>query len=87
MVLVWLRGLRDLRTKIAQPPQPSPPPQPRAHKIEPKSVRTLHEGSRKKFQSYFLRPTQSKIVLVLQSVLMAGWRAYRLSCLGRLGAF
>jgi hypothetical protein len=86
MVLVWLRGLRDLRTKIAQPPQPSPPRQPRAHKFEPKSVRTLHEGSGKKFQGFFLQPIQSKSVLVLYSVLMAGGRAYRLSCLGRLGA-
>jgi hypothetical protein len=49
MVLVWLRGLREFRTKIAQPPQPFPTHLPRAAKIKPKSVPTLHEGTRKSF--------------------------------------
>lgn len=43
MVCMGLRVLRDLRTKIVQPPRPSPPPQPRAHKIKPKRVPTIHE--------------------------------------------
>jgi hypothetical protein len=63
MVLVWLRGLRNLRTKFAQPPRPFPTRQPRAHKIEPKSVRTLHEGSSKSSQCILLLTTQSQIVL------------------------
>jgi hypothetical protein len=45
MVCMALRGLRDLRTKIAEPPRPPPPGQPRAHKIKPKSVPTIHEES------------------------------------------
>ena len=47
MLLVTVRGLRNLRTKFAQPPRPFPTRQPRAHKIKPKGVRTLHKGSRK----------------------------------------
>jgi hypothetical protein len=43
MVLVWLRGLREFRTKIAQPPQPFPPHLPRAAKIKPKTVRTYYK--------------------------------------------
>jgi len=63
MVLVGLRGLRNLRTKFAQPPRPFPTRQPRAHKIKPKSVRTLHEGSSKSSQCILLLPTQSENVL------------------------
>jgi hypothetical protein len=53
MVLVWLRGLRESRTKIGGTQQVFPPPQPRARKIKPKSVRTLHERSSKKIQILF----------------------------------
>jgi hypothetical protein len=54
MVLVWLRGLRNLRSKFARTPQPFPPGQPRAHKIEPKGVRTIHERGSKKSQTKLL---------------------------------
>jgi hypothetical protein len=55
MVLVWLRGLREFRTKIAQLPQPFPPHLPRAAKIKPKTVRTLYEGEEKNvFSAIFL---------------------------------
>jgi hypothetical protein len=53
MVLVRLRGLRESRTKIAETQQVFPPGQPRAAKIKPKSVRTLHERSSKKIQILF----------------------------------
>ena len=58
MVLVALRGLRNLRTKFAQPPIHFPTHQPRAHKTELKSIRTLHEGSSKRSQNILLLPTQ-----------------------------
>jgi hypothetical protein len=58
MVLVGLRALRNLCTKFAQPPKPFPTHQPRVHKTEPKSVRTLHEGSSKRSQNILLLPTQ-----------------------------
>lgn len=58
MVLVGLRGLRSLHTKFAQPPRPFPTHQPRAHKMKPKSVCTLHEGSSKRSQNILLLPTQ-----------------------------
>jgi hypothetical protein len=57
MVLVWLRGLRNLRTKFARPPQPFPPRQPRAHKIKPKTLRTYYEGAAKSTQILFAAST------------------------------
>jgi hypothetical protein len=57
MVLVWLRGLRGLRTKFAQPPLPFPPGQPRAGKIKPKSVRTYYEEATKKISNIFSAST------------------------------
>jgi hypothetical protein len=72
VVLVWLRGLRESRRKIDETQPTFPPPQPRARKIKPKSVRTLHEGGSKKIQIYFyclwtpLKPFgQPKQVLLL----------------------
>jgi hypothetical protein len=53
MVLVGLRGLRESRTKIGGTQQVFPPPQPRARKIKPKSVRTLHERSSKRSKFTF----------------------------------
>lgn len=47
MVLVWLRGLREFRTKFAQPPQPFPTHLPRAAKIKPKTVRNIHKEGQK----------------------------------------
>jgi hypothetical protein len=54
MVLVVLRGLRDLRTKIARPPTLFPPPQPRSQVLGFKSVRTYYERSKKKSKSISL---------------------------------
>lgn len=45
MVLVGLRGLRSFRTKKAPTTEPSPPGQPRAGKVKPKNVPTIHEGA------------------------------------------
>jgi hypothetical protein len=53
MVLVRLRALREFYTKIARPPTLFPPPQPRARKIKPKNVRTLHERSSKRSKFTF----------------------------------
>jgi hypothetical protein len=61
MVLVWLRGLRDLRTKIAQPPRPPWPPQPRDDKIDPKPLPTIHEGGKWESQFQHKASAQRKI--------------------------
>jgi len=45
MVCMGLRESKRFYTKKVQPPNPSPPHLPRAHKIAPKCVPTIHEES------------------------------------------
>lgn len=76
MVLVWLRGLREFRTKIAQPPRPSPPPQPRDSKIEPKPVPTIHEGGKWETQFQHKAPAHRNIRVLQYFLRRAGKRTY-----------
>jgi hypothetical protein len=85
LVLVWLRGLRNFCTKIAQPPRPFPTGQPRAGKIKPKSVRTLHEESRTRILSVSNCSLPNTNVLVNYSVSVAGWHIHRRLRLVNLG--
>jgi hypothetical protein len=79
MVLVWLRGLREFRTKFAQPPTLFPPRQPRVRKTKPQSVRTLHERS-SKISKYIstISKLNVKRFWATFGVIIMGWRAISL---------
>jgi hypothetical protein len=76
MVLVARRGFRQFYTKFAQPPTLFPPGQPRAKKIKPKRVRTLHERSSKisKYISTISKLDMNRYWATF-GVIIVGWRA------------
>jgi hypothetical protein len=71
-----------------QPPQPFPPGQPRADKIEPKPLRTYYEGARKKSEISFSGSTHYiELLLGYPNCKSLGQLQCSLRALNHFGAF